>query len=57
VVDHVDTPLYRRPGIVRRVIAAVASSGIGILVGVLSAIMIAFSIALAVIWMTNLLQR
>jgi len=57
VVDHLDAPLYRRPGIVRRLLAAVASSGIGLLIGVLSAITIAFGIAMAVIWMTDLLQR
>lgn len=57
VVDHVDTPLYRRPGIVRRILAAGASGGIGILVGVLTAIILSFTVAWAVIWMTNLLQR
>jgi hypothetical protein len=57
VVDHVDTPLYRRPGIVRRILAAATSGGIGILVGILTAIVIAFGISFAVIWMTNLLQR
>jgi hypothetical protein len=57
MVDHIDTPLYRRPGVVRRLLAAIASGGIGLLVGVLSAIIIAFTIAWAVIWMTNLLQR
>lgn len=57
VVDHVDTPLYRRPGIIRRVFAVVASGGIGILVGVLGAIVIAFGTAFAVIWLTNLLQQ
>lgn len=57
VVDHIDTPLYRRPGIVRRILAAAASGGIGLLVGVLAAIVASFSIALAVIWMTDLLEQ
>ena len=57
VVDHVDTPLYRRPGIIRRSFAAVASGGIGLLVGVLTAIIVSFAVAWAVISMTNLLQR
>ena len=57
VVDHLDAPTYRRPGIVRRVFAAAASGGIGILIGVLSAIVIAFAAAFAVIWLTNLLQQ
>lgn len=57
LVDHVDTPLYRRPGPVRRLLAAAASGGIGVLVGVLSAIIVAFGAAFAVIWLTNLLQQ
>jgi hypothetical protein len=57
IVDHVDTPIHKRPGIVRRLAAAVASGGIGVLVGVLSAIVISFAIAWAVISMTNLLQQ
>lgn len=57
VVDHVDTPLYRRPGVVRRLVAAVLSGGIGLLVGVLTAIVLAFGVAWAVIWMTSLLHR
>jgi len=57
VVEHHDTPLYRRPGPIRRVLAAAASGGIGVLSGVLGAIVIAFGIAFAVIWLTNLLQQ
>lgn len=56
-VEHHDAPLYRRPGIVRRVLAALASGGIGILAGVIAAIVTSFAIAAAVIWMTNLLER
>ncbi|MEO6653885.1 MAG: hypothetical protein ABIP17_14655 [Ilumatobacteraceae bacterium] len=54
-VDHLDTPSYRRPGIIRRLLALAASGGIGILTGVLVAIVASFVVALAVIWMTNLL--
>ena len=57
VVDHHDAPLYRRPGPVRRVLALVASGGIGVVTGVLTAIIVSFSIAFAVIWLTNLLQQ
>ncbi len=57
VVDHLDAPAYRRPGVVRRVLALAASGGIGVLTGVLLAIMTSFAIAIAVIWLTNLLQR
>ncbi|MFW2335096.1 hypothetical protein [Ilumatobacter sp.] len=57
MVDHYDTPQYRRPGVVRRVVALVASGGIGVLTGVLAAIVTSFAIAIAVIWLTNLLQQ
>jgi hypothetical protein len=56
-VDHLDTPTYRRPGPLRRALAIVASGGIGILAGIISAIVIAFGVALAVIWLSNLLQQ
>ena len=57
VVDHVDAPEYHRPGPVRRLLAAVASGGIGLLFGVLTAIVVSFGIAMAVIWLTDLLQQ
>ena len=57
VVDHYDAPQYRRPGVVRRVLALLASGGIGILTGVLLAITVSFAVAIAVIWLTNLLQQ
>lgn len=57
VVDHFDTPLYRRPGPIRRALALVASGGIGVLTGVLAAIIVSFTVAIAVIWLTNLLQQ
>jgi hypothetical protein len=57
VVDHLDTPVYRRAGVVRRILALVTSGGLAVLIGVLAAIITAFGIAVAVIWMTNLLQQ
>jgi hypothetical protein len=57
VVDHLDTPGERRPGPIRRVVALAASGGIGLLTGVLAAIVIAYAAAFAVIWLTNLLER
>lgn len=57
VVEHYDTPAYRRPGPLRRVLALAASGGIGVVTGVLAAIIVSFSIAIAVVWLTNLLQR
>jgi hypothetical protein len=56
-VEHFDTPPYRRPGVIRRVLALVASGGIGVLTGVLTAIVTSFAIAIAVIWLTNLLRQ
>jgi hypothetical protein len=56
-VEHHDAPLYHRPGVVRRVLAALASGGIAILTGVIAAIVTSFAIAAAVIWMTNLLEQ
>lgn len=57
VVDHLDTPHERRPGPLRRILALLASSAIGIVTGVLGAILLAFAAAFAVIWLTNLLER
>lgn len=57
VVEHFDTPPYRRPGPLRRLLAIVASGGIGIFTGVIAAIIVSFGIAIAVIWLTNLLQQ
>ena len=56
-VEHHDAPLYRRPGPIRRVLAAAASGGIAVLTGVLSAIVIAFAFAFAIIWLTDLLRQ
>lgn len=56
-VEHHPVPLYRAPGPIRRVLALGASGAIGVLVGVLNAIVIAFTVALSVIWLTNLLGR
>lgn len=57
MVDHYDTPEYRRPGLVRRVLALVASGGIAVLIGVIAAIVVSFGVALAIIRLTNLLQQ
>ena len=56
VVDQLDTPEYRRPGLVRRIAAAVASGGIAVLFGAVLAIVVAFGVAMAVVWLTDLLQ-
>jgi len=56
-VEHHPTPLHHGVNPLRRLLAALASGGIGVLMGVLTAIVVAFGTALAVIWMTNLLRR
>ena len=56
LVDQLDTPEYRRPGVVRRVLAAIASGGIAILFGAVAAIVVAFGVAMAVTWLTDLLK-
>jgi len=56
-VEHHDTPLYRRPGPLRRLLAAALSGGIGLLIGTLTAIVLAFGAAFSVIWLTDLLKR
>jgi hypothetical protein len=55
-VDHFDTPTERKVGVVRRLLALAASGGIGVGMGVLAAIVIAFASAWAVIWLTALLR-
>ncbi len=57
VVEHFDTQPYRRPGPIQRLLALAASGGIGIFAGVIAAILVSFSVATAVIWLTNLLQK
>ena len=56
-VEHHPMPLYRSANPLRRLIAAVASGGIAVLMGVLTAIVLAFGTALAVTWMTDLLRK
>ena len=56
-VDHLDAPEYHRPGLLRRLLAAVASGGIGLLFGVLTAIVVSFAVAMAVIWLSDLLEQ
>ncbi|HUF97599.1 MAG TPA: hypothetical protein VMM60_05665 [Ilumatobacter sp.] len=56
-VDHFDTPEYRRPGPIRRLLALVASGGIALLIGVVTAIVLSFGIALAIVQLTSLLRE
>lgn len=49
-------PLYKRPNILRRAWAAVASAGLGVIIGAVAATIIAFGTAYVVITLTDLLQ-
>lgn len=56
-VAETTTPLHRRPNVVRRVWAVVAGSGIAIVIGAVSAVVIAFGIGYLVITLTDLLRQ
>jgi len=55
-IAETTVPLYKAPNPIRRVFAAVASAGIGVLIGVISAIVIAFGAAYIVVTLTDLLK-
>jgi len=56
-IGETTVPLYKRPGPLRRVWAAVASSGIAVVIGAVTAIVIAFGTAYVVITLTDLLKQ
>ncbi len=49
-------PLYKPPNVFRRALSGVASVGLGLVIGVVSAILIAFGTAFLVVTMTDLLK-
>lgn len=55
-IAEATVPLYKSPNILRRVWAAVASAGLGIVIGIVSAVIIAFGAAFIVITLTDLLK-
>jgi ABC-type nitrate/sulfonate/bicarbonate transport system permease component len=55
-IAETTTSLYKRPSLLRRVWAAVASTGIAIVIGAVSAIVIAFATGWLVITLTDLLK-
>ncbi|MFK8025249.1 MAG: hypothetical protein AB8G26_14930 [Ilumatobacter sp.] len=55
-VAETTVPVYRAPNPLRRIWAAVASLGIGVVIGVVSAIVIAFGSAYVVVTLTDLLK-
>lgn len=50
-------PLYRRPNVLRRIWAIVASSGLAVIIGAVLAIVVAFGLAYAVVTLTDLLKQ
>ncbi len=55
-IAEATVPLYKSPNPLRRLWAAVASAGLGIVIGVVTAIVIAFASAYAVVTLTDLLK-
>lgn len=55
-IAEATVPLYKAPNPLRRMWAAVASTGLSITIGVVSAILIAFGVSYAVITLTDLLK-
>lgn len=56
-IAEATTTLYKRPGPLRRLWAAVASSGIAIVIGALLAVVVAFGTGYLVITLTDLLKQ
>ena len=55
-IAEATVPLYKAPNPLRRLWAGVASAGLGIVIGAVSAIVIAFGTAYVVITLTDLLK-
>jgi hypothetical protein len=55
-LEHVDGEPYRRPGPIRRLLAAMASGGLALVTGALVAIILSFVAAYAVVTLTGLLK-
>lgn len=56
-IAETTAPLYKRPNVVRRIFALVASSGLAVVMGAVLAIIIAFGTGFAVITLTDLLKQ
>jgi ABC-type nitrate/sulfonate/bicarbonate transport system permease component len=55
-IAETTTPLYRRSNVLKRLWSVVAASGIAVVIGAVSAIVLAFGTALLVITLTDLLK-
>lgn len=56
-VAETTTSLYKRPSLVRRLMAAVTGSAIAIVIGAVAAVVIAFGTGLLVMTLTDLLKK
>jgi hypothetical protein len=56
-IAETTTSLYRRPGLLRRIWAIVAGSGLAIVIGTVLAIVISFGTGFLVVTLTDLLKR
>lgn len=56
-VAETTTPLYKRPGPLRRIWAVVASGGIAVVIGAVLAVTVAFATGYLVITLTDLLKQ
>jgi hypothetical protein len=56
-IAETTTPLYRRPGVLRRIWAVVAGSALAIVIGATLAVIISFGTAMLVITLTDLLKQ
>ena len=55
-IAEATVPLYKPPNLIRRVLAGIAGAGLGVVIGIVSAIVIAFGTAFVVITLTDLLR-
>ena len=56
-IAEATTSLYKRPSLLRRLMAAVAGSAIAVVIGAVAAVVIAFTTGWLVMTMTDLLKR
>lgn len=55
-IAEATVPLYKPPNIFRRIFAGIASAGLGVIIGIVTAIVIAFGSAYVVVTLTDLLK-
>ena len=56
-VGETTVPLYKRPNVLRRIWAVVASSGLAVIIGAVVAVIVAFAASYTVITLTDLLKQ